>query len=99
MFFSKAARRYEQALVDWCKLGTSRVCEALSYALPHDFRLLLIEEANKQNGVAGEKFRVLPRPLYQMSPESFDIGIDKHHLSSPVVADLPWLQEQQKKEF
>ena len=51
VFFSKAAQIYEQAMMDWCKKGTSRVCEALSYALPHEYRKLLIEEAAQQNGV------------------------------------------------
>ena len=98
IFFAKGARRYESFLLDWAKFGSSRLCEAMSLAIPHSQREQLIAERRKADNPTGERFRTLPGQLDPLTKEELERKFNETHRSLPIIPDQLTLQDFQRQD-
>lgn len=98
VFFGRGARRYESHMIDWARFGTSKLCDAMSLAVPHALRCQILEERDKSENPIGERFRILPNRLDPLSKEAFERKYEETHRGMAEVVDQAQLEAFQRED-
>ena len=98
IFFARGAKRYETHLIDWARFGTSKLCDAMALAVPHDLRCQLLEERDKSQNPIGERFRTLPNELEPLSKQAFQAKYEETHRNMAEIVDRGQLEASIRQE-